>query len=98
MSTKIVVGVLVCVFIAIAQSAPQFDQQYQQQPEQNSRFAVLDGSYHQDPNLEYNFELVFRPKKMDMHWSTISMKSFAGTDSNCLFGNGHFYIEFIRFE
>lgn len=62
MSTKIVFSVLVCVFVAFAQSAPQFDQQFQpqqQHAEQQSRFAVLDGKFHQDPNLEYNFELVF---------------------------------------
>lgn len=61
MSTKVIVSVLVCVFIVVAQSAPQFDQtfpQQQQQPEQDSRFVVVDGKYHQDPNLEYNFELV----------------------------------------
>lgn len=59
MSTKIVVSVLVCVLATIVQSAPQFNQQYQQQePQQQSKFAVLDGSFHQDPNLEYNFELV----------------------------------------
>lgn len=62
MSTKVVISVFVCVFIAIAQCAPQFDQQFepqqQQHPEQESRFTVLDGKYHQDPNLEYNFELV----------------------------------------
>lgn len=73
MSTKIVISILICVFIVVAQSAPQFDQQFQQQqlqPEQESRFAVLDGKYHQDPNLEYNFELVLSDdckKKICLH-------------------------------
>lgn len=61
MSTKVVISVLVCAFIAIAQCAPQFDQQYTTQPEkpgQEKRFEVLDGNYHQDPNLEYDFQLV----------------------------------------
>lgn len=28
----------------------------QPQPEQESRFRVIDEKFHQDPNLEYNFE------------------------------------------
>lgn len=70
MSKKVVISVLVCAFIAIGQCAPQFDQtfdqqyQQQQQPDQQSRFTVLDGKYHQDPNLEYNFELVKRSQKI----------------------------------
>lgn len=67
MASKLVVGVWVCVVIAIVHSAPQFDQQYSQQLQQqqfqqsstpNPRFAVVDGSFHQDPNLEYNFQSV----------------------------------------
>lgn len=53
---KSIAIVLVCAFVACVQSFPQIDQQFQQQPEQQSKFAVLEGKFHQDPNLEYNFE------------------------------------------
>lgn len=59
---KVAISVVVCAFIAIAQCAPQFDQEYNQQNQpqhQEKHFAVADGRFHQDPNLEYNFELVF---------------------------------------
>lgn len=46
--------ILICAFVAYVQSYPQFDQQYQQEP-QSKAFAVLEGRFHQDPNLEYNF-------------------------------------------
>lgn len=61
MSKRVAVGVFVCVLVAIVQCAPQFDQQYNQQnqpQQQEKKFNVLDGNFHQDPNLEYNFELV----------------------------------------
>lgn len=61
MSMKVAISVFVCVFVAIAQCAPQFDYQYDQQnqPQQQAKkFTVLDSRFHQDPNLEYNFELV----------------------------------------
>lgn len=64
MSTKVVISVFICVFIVIAQCAPQFDQEYQpQQQQQEKQFEVLDGRFHQDPNLEYNFELVLLVEK-----------------------------------
>lgn len=54
---KYIAIAFVCALLACVQCAPQFDQKFSQQhPEQQSRFAVLDGTYHQDPNLEYNFE------------------------------------------
>lgn len=56
MAKILIVIAMACALVAFVQCAPQFDQVYQQQPEQQSRFAVLDGTYHQDPNLEYNFE------------------------------------------
>lgn len=56
--SKLVAFAIVCTLIAYVQSAPQFDQQFneQQQPQQQSKYAVADGRFHQDPNLEYNFE------------------------------------------
>lgn len=59
MSHKLVIITLVCALTVFVQSAPQFDQQFQQQqqqPNQDPKYAVLDGKFHQDPNLEYNFE------------------------------------------
>lgn len=60
MAQKFVVITLFVVFVALAQSAPQFDQQFQQQQEQqadrNPKYATYDASYHQDPSGEYNFE------------------------------------------
>lgn len=56
--SKIVAIALVCAFVVCVQSAPQFDQKFpdQQQPHQQSKYAVADGRFHQDPNLEYSFE------------------------------------------
>lgn len=58
MAQKLIVIALVCAFVALAYGAPQFDQRFpqQQQTEQDGKYAVLDGRYHQDPNGEYNFE------------------------------------------
>lgn len=60
MFNKFVSLALICALFACVQSAPQFDEQYQQpklhEPEQQSRFVVADSKMHQDPNLEYNFE------------------------------------------
>lgn len=56
--SKFVAFAIVCALVAYVQSAPQFDQQFneQHQPQQQSKYAVSDGRFHQDPNLEYNFE------------------------------------------
>ncbi|XP_031626729.1 larval cuticle protein 1-like [Contarinia nasturtii] len=56
---KFIAIAVFCVLIACIQSAPQFDQHFQQQPEQQSKYVVADGRFHQDPNLEYNFEQKF---------------------------------------
>lgn len=58
--SKFIAIALVCALVACVQSAPQFDQKFpdQQQPQQQSKYVVADGRFHQDPNLEYNFEWV----------------------------------------
>lgn len=56
MFNKLVAVTLVCALFAFVQCAPQFDQEYHHQPEQKSRYQTAEGSYHQDPNLEYNFQ------------------------------------------
>lgn len=55
---KFVAFAIVCALVVFVQSAPQFDQQFQEQhqPQQQSKYAVADGRFHQDPNLEYSFE------------------------------------------
>lgn len=56
MFSKFVTVTFICALFAYVQSAPQFDQQFQQQDEPQSKFIVAEGRFHQDPNLEYNFE------------------------------------------
>lgn len=60
MSNFLVVA-LVCGLIGCIQSAPQLDQQFQEPhpTQQQSKYTVAHGRFHQDPNLEYNFEWVF---------------------------------------
>lgn len=56
---KFIAIALVFALVGYVQSAPQFDQQYsQQEPQQKSKYLVASGQFHQDPNLEYNFEWV----------------------------------------
>lgn len=56
MAQKFVIIAVVCALVALVHSAPQFDQQFQQQQQQDPKYAVIDGKFHQDHNLEYNFE------------------------------------------
>lgn len=59
---KYIAIAFVCTLFVCVQGAPQFDQHYPQQPaeQQSKQFAVLNGRFHQDPNLEYNFEWVIK--------------------------------------
>lgn len=61
MAQKFIIIAVVCALVALVRTAPQFDQQFQQQqqPQQDAKYAVIDGKFHQDPNLEYNFEWVY---------------------------------------
>lgn len=69
MAKILIVIALACALVAFVQSAPQFDQEYQQQPERQSKFAVLDGHFHQDPSLEYNFEWVLKIQSIsESYW------------------------------
>lgn len=48
---------LIFVLIACVFGA---DLRFQEQPQEYSKYAVADGRFHQDPNLEYNFECVLQ--------------------------------------
>lgn len=58
MFSKFITVTFICALFAYVQSAPQFDQQFKQQDVPQSKYILADGHFHQDPNLEYNFEWV----------------------------------------
>lgn len=55
MARAIVWLTLFALSVVIVQSAPQL-QQKSLEPAPPARFRVIDSQFHQEPNLEYNFE------------------------------------------